>query len=166
MTQRRHYTRARGAVDDFVRAHLESDPSEQLALFEEVALARHRCDLAVTTYSEAVESGDAGAANAAGEMMSIELARVRAAVRDAVAVSTAQADKFSVHTLKYVVTKMSRIARETFGEDDPRVFEFERRLNDEVKLPGASGGRDAATDVTPDRVRHDVEEMDEFTMGD
>jgi len=140
-----------------VEEHLQTDPSEQLALFEELALMRHTASSALKLYSAAMTTNDLQTQATAAELVRHVLGEVARMCEAASRVQAAGKDKFSIHNLAYVVTRITKIAYKVFGDDEEgmqKARQFEELIRNEVKLARDVEG----TTITPDA---DVVEMDE-----
>jgi hypothetical protein len=147
----------------YVAECLESPPSEQLSVFEELALLRHYAEQHVALYSIAVSLPDDNAKKmdcvmSAGELMKCQLQAVVDMTARAVSMENSAADKISVHHLAFVINQIVRISHEVLGEHQELAENFERLVRERIQLPtsGATG-----TSITPDMIDGEVVEMDE-----
>lgn len=151
-------------LEEAVQEATGVDPSEQLGLFEELALMRVAANEAVQLYGIAMmvqASDETPQAKVdqlrinAAELMKGALREVANMCEAAARVNGVSADKFSIHNLNYVVHQMVSIAYDVFGpEHEDLAQAFEERLQKHVKLAKQTGG----TQITPDA---DVILMDE-----
>lgn len=131
--------------------------SEQLQLFEELALMRHAAQDAVKLYGAAQKATGDGALAMRAEAAAIMQAQLRevAKICEAAARVDAMAkDKFSIHAVQLLINQLVRICAQVFKGHDALVKTFERRIREEVRLPTTDA---AGTSLTPDGV---VLEMD------
>jgi hypothetical protein len=159
------YSRHLGkTLKDRVAELLNEQPAQQLALFEELALAR-------TMAGEAVQLWDAACGPKAqpetkalaGSLMRDALTFVRDMALAASRVENDAKDKVSVGVFDLVIAQVCRaIHRACPDEDLAKAIEAE--INEAVRFPKAQGGGGAAggTLLTPDQV---VREMDDITIG-
>lgn len=138
-------------LQDALKAAVETDPHEQLNLFEELALMRMTAADAVQLWGIASEKGSIDSRIAAGEIMKAALAEVVKTCEVAARVSATGADKVSVHNITHVVRQIVRIAFEVMGKEEAQLFE--RLVRERVKVSTGTTG----TTSTPDE---DVAEMD------
>ena len=136
-----------------VKAELDRDPDEQLAIYEELALMRvHTADY-VALYSDAVEAEqiarDAGNFEAlrlaqdrrvrAGALMSESIQRITEACAKATKIQNAQKDRFSIHDIKFILLHIQRICSTVVGAESPYLAEkFIRVIEEDLSIPRIS----------------------------
>lgn len=140
-------------LEEAVADAMQEDPSEQVAIFEELALFRATVIPAVKMYDAAVSSNaKAETINAAAALLRDQLKDVTMIAQRAAAINSA--DKVSVHSIKFVVNQIVRIAWEVMGEEhEPLARQFEELVRDRIKVSSDVQG----TAITPDM---DVTQMD------
>lgn len=137
-----------------VEEQLGMDPSDQLNLFEELALIRSGAGQAVKLYDAALTQADSDLRLEAARQMRDWLDTVRSFAESAARVKASGSDKISVHDLKYVVAQVTRIMWRVCGEDHEFLAKkFERLVREEIKMPHEVVG----TDLTPDLVVTDMD---------
>ena len=145
-------------ITEIVEQQLESDPAEQVGVFEELALVRVHAQQAVALYNAATEGDEVKSETvmAAGSLMVDVLQTVADFAKTASTISSQQAGKFSIHNLRHVINQIVRIAYDVFGEKyDVLAKEFERQVRERIRMPNEVDG----THLTPDL---DVTEMDDM----
>jgi hypothetical protein len=144
-------------IAEAIEESLAVDPSEQLSLYEELAIMRHTATTAVTLYSKAHEVQDPKkrdeAIAAAGALLQEAMRSVASMCEAAGRVESNKKDKFSIHNLHYVVNRIVQISHKVFHDQPDKAKEFERLIRSEVKLADDVSG----TSITPDQ---DVIDMD------
>jgi len=143
----------KGAIQKAVEAQLDSPPSEQLSLFEELALVRVTAAQVVALWGAAHETENAEAQIAASVLMRDALKDVISTCQAAAHIDAVAKDKFSLSAIHHIVNQIVRLAYEAFG-DDPRAKDFEILINSKIKVPIEHTG----TLLTPDQ---DVTDMDD-----
>lgn len=131
--------------------------SEQLQLFEELALMRHAAQDAVKLYAAAQRvTGDNALSvrTEAAAIMQAQLREVAKICESAARVDAMAKDKFSIHAVQLLINQMVRICAQVFKDHEDLVKTFERRIREEVKLPTSDA---VGTSITPDA---EVREMD------
>ena len=141
----------KGTLQDAVEAALQQDPSEVLALYEELAIVRTTALDVIRLYEAALESNDASAACTVGIAVRGVMKDVAEMVKNAAELEYKRADKLSVHNLAMVVNQIVRISAEVFGDDMEKAEEFRKLVIEQLKVD--KGG----TDITPDQ---DAADMD------
>lgn len=142
--------RLKGTLQDQVEILLGASPSEQLSLFEELALMRVTAAQVVALWG-AAEGTDA--APMAGVLMRDALKDVISTCQTAANIESQAKDKFSIHALHHIINQIVRIAYECFDED-PRAERFEQLIKEKIKMPIEQTG----TLLTPDQ---DAVDMDD-----
>lgn len=153
--------------------------TEQISLYEELALVRHGAGLAVQQYGEALEllelseknkavvGEDAvkkakAVVNEAADAMLNQLKRVEYFCSAIARIEAATKDKVTIHTLNGVVKQMVRLMYQTCGTDNQHLAEqFEALTREKIVLP-ASENQVTGTSITPDA---DVLAMDDTVPG-
>lgn len=162
MARLRFYSKRLGPkLEEFVSQCIEQPESEQLQLFEELALMRSLAGEAIQLFSAASELPENNSRRAdlilnAGMVMQTALEQVRVMAKTASDINAAARDKFSVHALHDVKMQLLRIVDAAFGHDDEGLQTFARLVESQLRLPkvGVEG-----TTITPDS---DVMQMDEL----
>jgi hypothetical protein len=141
---------------------LNTSPTEQLALFEELALIRDAAGQIVAGYSDIRERLDAQpdneklkeAAIMSGALMRDALKEVITACESAARVQATSKESVSAAHLNFFVEQIVQCAYQSFG-DDVKVDEFIKRVRTQIRVPT---NHVEGTTITPDA---DVIEMDE-----
>lgn len=135
--------------------HTGLDPDEQVSLYEELALMRHVAGNFVKLYGAAVESGDTNSISIAGLGMSEALSNVEKVCSSAAKIQTKQRDRFSVHDLKFVVNRITRILYEVCGpENEDIARRFKLMIDQHLVLPT---GYQQGTTTLPDETIQDLD---------
>lgn len=148
-------------LGDLFEEFLNQDPSEQITLFEELALMRATSLDAIRLWSKAHEHEVTEKNHdkimelrlTAGNIMRDCLKDVQSMCESISNIDAKAKDKISAHQLLYVINQIIRMAHESFG-NDPRVHLFEKLIRERIKVHAGEGG----TNLTPDQ---DVLEMDD-----
>lgn len=150
---RQHLTQT---LNEAVAAQLNTDPKEQVSLFEELALMREHTGQLVRLWSQAIEQeAKEELIIACGTEMQLALQEVAKLALAANNVMRTGKDQYSVHDLKYVVMQLTRIMYDVCGDDHSDLAKkFEAMVDDKLVLPKSP----EATTLTPDQ---DVLSMDD-----
>jgi len=148
----------KGTLQDVIEEQLGASPSEQLSLFEELALMRVTAAQVVALWGAADSGADADAKVVAGALMRDALKDVITTCQAAAHIESQARDKFSLHALHHIINQIVRIAHECF-EDDPRAKHFKQLIQEKIKMPMEQTG----TLLTPDQ---DVTDMDDTIPHD
>jgi hypothetical protein len=163
MARLRFYSKRLGPkLEEFVAQCIEQPETEQLQLFEELALMRALAGEAIQLFSAASEIPESNPKRHdlilnAGMVMQTALEQVRVMAKTASDISAAGKDKFSVHALHDVKMQLLRIVDTAFGHlDQDALDNFANLVETQLRLPkvGVEG-----TTITPDS---DVMQMDEL----
>jgi len=162
MARLRFYSKRLGPkLEEFVAQCVEQPETEQLQLFEELALMRALAGEAIQLFSAASEIPETNPKRHdlilnAGMVMQTALEQVRIMAKTAAEISAAGKDKFSVHALHDVKMQLLRIVDVAFGHDEEGLKRFADLVETQLRLPkvGVEG-----TTITPDM---DVTQMDEL----
>lgn len=147
-----------------ITEHTGLDPDEQVSLYEELALMRHVAGNFVKLYGAAVESGNMQAINIAGAGMSEALSNVEKVCSSAAKIQTKQRDRFSVHDLKFVVNRLTRILYEVCGpEHEDIARRFKVMVDEHLVLPT---GYQQGTTTMPDETVQDLDSTIPFVDED
>jgi hypothetical protein len=140
----------------------DSSIGESLSLLPEVELSRHAASHSVERYAEAVEKADPEAIALAAELMKEELEVVSARVKDAASVEHTKSQIVSElqNCMGTFLTTILLCAQEVF-QDGHAVKEFEALIRERMQLADESQER-LGTDLTPDRLRAQVMEIDDL----
>lgn len=143
-----------GTLETLVQESLESDPSEQLNLMEELALMRATASQSVALYSVTMQAMEGKSDErsvemmaAAGSLMRDALEHVAQMCKDATTVSMAQSDRISAHSINFIMRQIVSVAHEVFGEAvehpngtvldlTPLLERFDERLRRCIRVPG------------------------------
>jgi len=166
----KYYTKTlQAAIDE----QLNRSPSEQLALFEELALVRESCGDAIKLWSalrdmtvppDITDSAERkkretelqSSRQIAGQLMVEALTQVTRIAQQAAIIEASGKDKYSIHTLKHFVQQIVGIAYETFEPDNRKLAEqFEAALHAKLKLPVSDA---QGTTLTPDQDAIDMDQ--------
>lgn len=150
-------------LSEIVKDAVGQSPTEQLAVFEELALIRAAALPAVAMYDKLKENQSLPpekkqeALLAAGQIMTAHLKEVISTAEAASRLLNAGKDKFSVHNLQFVVNQIVVAFGEVCGTEHQDLAEqLEAICRNHLKLvaqdPSAQG-----TELTPDQ---DVMDMD------
>lgn len=162
MARLRFYSKRLGPkLEEFVAQCIEQPETEQLQLFEELALMRSLAGEAIGLFSAASELPEANPKRHelilnAGMVMQTALEQVRVMAKTAADINALSKDKFSVHALHDVKMQLLRIVDVAFGHDTEGLKTFADLVETQLRLPkvGVEG-----TTITPDS---DVMQMDEL----
>lgn len=156
-------------LQDVVDESLRQSNSEQLQLYEELALLRHNASAAIRDYGtasdlldSALQSDDPSLREHAQELFREAANEMRARLKDvsemAAQIATIEAksaNTITVFTLHGVVRQVVYCLYETLGPENMALAqEFEKMVKSDIVLPAAEV---TGTTLTPD---HDVSEMD------
>ena len=134
-----------GALKEAVQNQLAAPHSEQIELYEELALVREFAGECVALFNKSIEAGkDAGPA---GSLMTEALKEVAAVADKIASIEAKSTDVLTVHTLNGAVSQITRIFYEVCGDDYRELAEvLEQRIRAEVQLPLAET---KGTDIRP-----------------
>lgn len=142
---RKHISESLGKA---ISEQIGLDPDEQVQLYEELALIRHVASNFVKLYGAAVETGDQNTICMAGAGMVEALNNVEAICSAAAKIQQKQRDRFSIHDLKYVVNKLTRMLYDVCGDEHQDIAErFKLMVDEKLALPT---GYQQGTDLQPD----------------
>lgn len=146
----RHLTKT---LEAFVNECLDADPSEQINLFQELALLRQSASHAVLLYGAAVDGVNITAETklATAALMRDVLREVADMCAKAAQVDAAMRDKVSVHNLRHLVNQIVRVAYDELTLDDAK--RFEKAIRERVRVTDEAAG----TTVTPDQDARDMD---------
>ena len=131
-------------VKNFVRRELETDPREQVLMYEELAHLRQVIATALDNYYIAKEAADKAPDGDKGVAERNLLLRAKIflqtdidhAAKLAERISKIEnngADKFSIHTFNAIINQIVRIVGDHVGE--AKVLEIEQDIANEVRMP-------------------------------
>lgn len=145
-------------LNSFVDACLDTSPQEQLALFEELAIARDMCGKALEDWDKIKNLSPEQRATLGEQKYSLLLETMEALARQAMTyvqetsksatyVYTAAKDKLSIHNLQAVVNQITRLAYTALGpENEHLAKKFDELIQREVRVIETNDG----TALTPD----------------
>jgi hypothetical protein len=142
-----------GTLKDRFEACLKATPSEQVAVYEELALLRIASAEAVALFNGATQLPDDNDNKAA--ILTMATANMQDALHAVVKVCESAAnieakakDKVSVIAIMMIVEQVVRIAYDVLGDDMEKAERFEKMIRENVRLPGAAhGGGEGAVSV-------------------
>lgn len=147
-----------------INEHTGLDPDEQVSLYEELALVRHAAGQFVKLYGAAIETGNIDTIALAGQGMSEALVNVEKICSSAAKIQTKQRDRFSVHDLKFVVNRITRILYEVCGDEHKDIaVRFKEMIDQHLVLPT---GYQQGTDLKPDETVTDLDATIPFVEDD
>lgn len=154
--------RMSATLASFVEEHMQMSPEEQINLFEELALTRTVAGDAVALYDATVtalkEKNDDAANQTrllAGSMLKDALKDVSDMCMRASAIEQNARDKFSVHTLQYIINQIVRIVHEACEPEHHEVAErIEYMIHTMIRIPKTTTD---GTELTPDQDARDMD---------
>ena len=126
-----------GAVKDRIAELLQSSRSEQIELYEELALMRDMAGNAVGLYCQVAESSaSAEQLQSAGMLMADALKEVGSLADKIATIEAKSADTLTVHTLNGAVSQIVNIFFQVCGDEYVDLAKVvEQRIRSEVVLP-------------------------------
>lgn len=147
-----------GALKEFVKNQIESDPSEQTSIFEELALMRHTATINVKLYNKTISKGDVklNEAIAVGTMLADKLQDVAALAEKAQRIEMSSANKLGATSLAFMLDNIVRIIYEKlslFGESGTvAAQQIEEAIRETIQIDDTTGTR-----ITPDQDAIDMD---------
>ncbi len=138
----------RGTLRQQVEESLGKPRSEQVELYEELALLRSNAGNAVALFSAAVDNGKPELIVNAGQIMQQHLEAVAEMATKIARIEQAAGDTFNVHTLNGIIVQITQLFYSVCGEQYIELAQvFETRMKNEIVLPSIE---QEGTDLRPD----------------
>ena len=129
---------------EVVTEQLETNPSEQTQLFEELAIARVMCGDVLKLWDAVRSLPEETPDQRSTKLLILSNAEacakgalndVRVMCEAAARVRAMSSDKVSVHNLQFLVNQITRISYDVFGENNMELAKlFEQKIREEVRL--------------------------------
>lgn len=139
--------------------------SEQVSIYEELALMRIMASDAVVLVGAALDNGEPGSRALAASVLREALDGVKEFVLAASRIEKDAEDKVSLQVMSLFVLQITRAIYRVLGDDIATAKRIEKEIHDTVRLPRPGVDPNVnldGTTITPDQV---VAEMDESISG-